>query len=55
VVTGFALIWHIGWMALAGLLCALLTLLAFGWIERPEDVISAEELAARERARQQTA
>ena len=30
VVTGFALIWHIWWMAILGLACAGLTLLAFG-------------------------
>ena len=51
VVSGFALIWHITWMAALGLVCALLTLLAFGWKERVDHEISADELAAGERAR----
>ncbi len=55
VVTGFAMIWHIWWMAVVGLACAMLTLLAFGWIERKEQEISGEELAAIERARPQRA
>jgi len=51
VVTGFALIWHIWWMTIAGLACAIVTLLAFGWVERADHEISAEALAANERAR----
>lgn len=51
VVTGFAMIWHIWWMAILGLACAALTLLVFGWIDRVEDEISGEELADAERAR----
>jgi cytochrome o ubiquinol oxidase subunit 1 len=51
VVTGFALIWHIWWMALLGLVCALATLLVFAWVPRTEIVISAESLATAERAR----
>jgi cytochrome o ubiquinol oxidase subunit 1 len=51
VVMGFALIWHIWWMAILGLACAALTLLAFGWMERGEDEVSGEQLAAAERAR----
>jgi cytochrome o ubiquinol oxidase subunit I len=51
VVTGFALIWHIWWMTIAGLACAIVTLLAFGWVERADHEISAEALAADERAR----
>src|SRR5258707_8718738 len=31
VVTGFALIWHIGWLAILALSWAALPLLAFGW------------------------
>ena len=49
---GFALIWHIWWMAILGFVCALLTLLAFGWVARREDEISAEEVARIEGARQ---
>jgi cytochrome o ubiquinol oxidase subunit 1 len=51
VVTGFALIWHIWWMALLGLFCALGTLLVFAWVPRTEVEISAEILAAAERER----
>jgi cytochrome o ubiquinol oxidase subunit I len=51
VITGFALIWHIGWLAILGLICAALTLIAFGWTERVEQHVSGEQLAAAERAR----
>jgi cytochrome o ubiquinol oxidase subunit 1 len=51
VVTGFAMIWHIWWMAIIGLVCAVATLLAFGWIERVDDEISGDELARAEHAR----
>jgi cytochrome o ubiquinol oxidase subunit I len=51
VITGFALIWHIWWMAILGLICAAGTLLAFGWLERGERKISAEKLAAVDRER----
>ena len=51
VVTGFAMIWHIWWMAILGLLCGALTLLAFGWIVRVDDEVSGEELARVEHAR----
>jgi cytochrome o ubiquinol oxidase subunit 1 len=53
VVTGFALIWHIWWLAILGLGCAVLTLLAFGWIERVEQEVSGEQLGLAERARPQ--
>jgi cytochrome o ubiquinol oxidase subunit 1 len=48
VITGFALIWHIGWLTGVGLVCALLTLLGFGWFERRGHEISAQELERRE-------
>jgi cytochrome o ubiquinol oxidase subunit 1 len=51
VVTGFAMIWHIWWMAILGLVCAAVTLFAFGWFERIDHTISGEELADAERAR----
>jgi cytochrome o ubiquinol oxidase subunit I len=51
VITGFALIWHIWWMAILGLICAAATLLAFGWVERGDKKISAETLASAEGAR----
>jgi cytochrome o ubiquinol oxidase subunit 1 len=51
VVTGFAMIWHIVWLAILGLVCAVLTLLVFGWVERHEQEVSGEQLANDERAR----
>jgi cytochrome o ubiquinol oxidase subunit 1 len=50
-VTGFALIWHIWWMAILGLIGAAVTLLAFGWSEDREREVSAAEIALMERAR----
>jgi cytochrome o ubiquinol oxidase subunit 1 len=51
VVTGFAMIWHIWWLAVLGLICAALTLLVFGWVERVEQEVSGEQLANDERIR----
>jgi len=51
VVTGFALIWHITWMAILGLVCATVTLMVFGWIERVDNEISGSDLALAERPR----
>jgi cytochrome o ubiquinol oxidase subunit 1 len=51
VITGFALIWHIWWMAIGALVGAVVTLLMFGWFERVELKISAEQLAKDDRAR----
>jgi cytochrome o ubiquinol oxidase subunit 1 len=51
VVTGFAMIWHIWWMAILGLACAVVTLLVFGWTERLEDEVPGEQLDADARAR----
>ena len=51
VVTGFALIWHIWWMAILGLLAAAVTVLVFGWSDEREREISATEVARMERAR----
>jgi cytochrome o ubiquinol oxidase subunit 1 len=51
VVTGFACIWHIWWMAIIGLLAAAITTLVFGWSENREQEISAAEVAQMERAR----
>jgi cytochrome o ubiquinol oxidase subunit 1 len=50
VVTGFALIWHIWWMAAAGLVCAFLTTLAFAFREHEEVEMPAQRLAAFDRA-----
>jgi cytochrome o ubiquinol oxidase subunit I len=51
VVTGFAMIWHIWWMAILGVIGAVVTLLAFGWMERGDVEISGEQLGEAERAR----
>ena len=51
VITGFALIWHIWWIAIGALAGAVVTLLMFGWFERVELKISAEQLAKDDRAR----
>jgi len=45
VVTGFALIWHIWWMAGLGLLGAFITLLAFAFRRQEEVEVSAVEIA----------
>jgi cytochrome o ubiquinol oxidase subunit 1 len=50
VITGFALIWHIVWMAVFGLACSMATLLVFGWGERAGIEVSGAELARAERA-----
>jgi cytochrome o ubiquinol oxidase subunit I len=50
VVTGFAMIWHIWWMAILGVGGAVLTLLSFGWSERTEVEVSGLQLADTERA-----
>jgi hypothetical protein len=42
-------------MAILGLVCAAVTLIIFGWMERPEQRLSAAELADAERMRAQTA
>ncbi len=51
VIIGFALVWHIGWMAIFGLACAVVALLRFAWIERSDLTIAGEQLALAERAR----
>jgi cytochrome o ubiquinol oxidase subunit 1 len=45
VVTGFALIWHIWWMVIIGLVGAFATFVAFAWRDHSEYELSAEELA----------
>jgi cytochrome o ubiquinol oxidase subunit 1 len=45
VVTGFALIWHIWWMAGVGLVGAFVTLLAFAFRDKEEAEIPASLIA----------
>jgi cytochrome o ubiquinol oxidase subunit I len=44
-VTGFALIWHIWWMVIAGLIGAFATFVAFAWRDHDEYEIPADEVA----------
>jgi cytochrome o ubiquinol oxidase subunit 1 len=50
VVTGFALIWHIWWAVILGLLGAVAVLAVFGWSENREFEIEADEVARIERS-----
>jgi cytochrome o ubiquinol oxidase subunit 1 len=50
VITGFALIWHIWWMAALGVSGALVAILFFTFREKEEVEISAEQLAQFDRA-----
>ncbi len=52
-VVGFALIWHIWWMAALGLIGAYATFVVFAWRDVAEEEIPAEEVAriARENRR----
>ena len=47
---GFAMIWHIWWMALLGLAGAFATFVAFAWRDRSEFTIPAAEVAMFDRA-----
>src|SRR3954452_10701417 len=48
-VMGFALIWHIWWMVVAGGIGAFATFVVFAWRDHDEYVIPAEEVAAIDR------
>ena len=52
VVAGFALIWHIWWMAAVGAIGAFLTILAFAFRSEEEIEIAAEQVARFEQAHQ---
>ena len=49
-VMGFALIWHIWWMVIAGLVGAYATFVVFAWRDHDEYEIPAEEVARLDRA-----
>jgi cytochrome o ubiquinol oxidase subunit 1 len=51
VITGFALIWHIWWLVIIGLIGLAVTALSHAWSVDREMVIPADEIAAFERAR----
>jgi cytochrome o ubiquinol oxidase subunit 1 len=44
-ITGFALIWHIWWMVIAGLIGAFATFVVFAWRDHDEYEIPADEVA----------
>ena len=48
---GFAMIWHIWWLALVGLAAAYATFVVFAWRDRTEEEIPAAEVARIDRAR----
>jgi cytochrome o ubiquinol oxidase subunit 1 len=52
VVTGFALIWHIWWMAGFGAIGIFLTMLAFAFRDEEEIEIPADQIAGFEQANQ---
>ena len=49
-VTGFALIWHIWWMVIVGLIGAYATFVIFAWRDHSELEIPAESVARMDRA-----
>ncbi|HEY2446002.1 MAG TPA: cbb3-type cytochrome c oxidase subunit I [Rhizomicrobium sp.] len=49
-IVGFALIWHIWWLMIVGLIGAYATFVVFAWRDVPEYEISAEEVARIDRA-----
>ncbi|HTV45623.1 MAG TPA: cytochrome o ubiquinol oxidase subunit I [Stellaceae bacterium] len=51
VITGFALIWHIWWATILGLLAIAVTVMVFGWSEDREREIPPGEVARMERIR----
>jgi cytochrome o ubiquinol oxidase subunit I len=48
-VLGFALIWHIWWMVVTGLVGAYTTFVVFAWRDHDEYEIPAEEVARLDR------
>jgi len=53
VIFGFAMIWHIWWLAILGLIGLVVSALSHAWSMEREMVIPADEIAAFERARAQ--
>ena len=53
VITGFAVIWHIWWMAILGIVCVFLIVFIFGWMEPSAVMVAAEQVALAERSRSQ--
>jgi cytochrome o ubiquinol oxidase subunit 1 len=55
VIFGFALIWHIWWMAILGVICAIALTLIHSWRLDTEVLISADEVAELETRSQRAA
>lgn len=53
-ITGFAMIWHIWWLVVVGLVGAFATFVVFAWRDEDEYEISAAEVAQLDRARRQS-
>ncbi|MDF0486638.1 cytochrome o ubiquinol oxidase subunit I [Sphingomonas sp. H39-1-10] len=53
-VTGFALIWHIWWLVILGLVGAYAVFVVFAWREEEEYVIPADKVAAIDRERRRS-
>jgi cytochrome o ubiquinol oxidase subunit 1 len=49
-IIGFALIWHIWWLMIVGLVGAYATFVVFAWRDVPEYIIPADEVARIDRA-----
>jgi cytochrome o ubiquinol oxidase subunit I len=49
-ITGFALIWHIWWLVVLGLIGAYATFVVFAWRDHDEELIPVEEVARLDRA-----
>jgi len=52
-ITGFALVWHIWWLVITGLVAAYAVCVLFAWRDVSEYVIPVEEVARIDRARRQ--
>jgi cytochrome o ubiquinol oxidase subunit 1 len=55
VAAGFAVIWHIWWLALGGFAAAITVLIVSSWRAHPEYVVYADEVADIERRARITA
>jgi cytochrome o ubiquinol oxidase subunit I len=52
-IMGFALIWHIWWLVILGLVCAYATFVVFAWRDEHEEPIAAATVARIDRANRQ--
>jgi cytochrome o ubiquinol oxidase subunit 1 len=52
-IMGFALIWHIWWLVILGLICAYATFVVFAWRDEHEEPIPAAMVAQIDRANRQ--